>query len=180
MKTCTRCLDEKDIGEFRKGLVCRDCERIETRYRMARPENRVGAAYRRAKLSAAKAGVYDDLTMEDVRYIFALANGRCAYSGQIDNRLTLEHIIPFAKGGANTLANITAVSAKANRKKHAGDPSEYLDTHAGFYVTKDIVELVAARRGVPVETVTGEFLEAQADYNNELYARMIQKLEAKA
>jgi len=147
---------------------------------MNRPDNKVASAYRAAKASAARVGAYDDLTIDDVRYIFALANGRCAYSGELNNSLTLEHIVPFSKGGANTLANITAVSAGANQKKRSGDPAEFLDIHAGFYVTQDIIELVAARRGVPFAEVYVEFEDAQRIHNTAIYQRMIQKSEAKA
>lgn len=176
-KNCPKCETVKPIHLFlyaeKVRSYCNDCERQQTRWRIARPHNRLQTALKDAKRSAAKYGAVDTLTLDDLHYLFALSGGRCAYTGRLMSQPSVDHIIPLSKCGKNTLDNVIIVDLKVNRKKRDSDPSEFLDQNAGFYVTHDIIRLVAARRGVDYAVVYAEFQQAQADYNNELYRKMI-------
>src|SRR5699024_1273252 len=101
-----------------------------------------------------QAGVYDDLTLDDLSYLFALSGGRCAYTGRFMRKASVDHIISLSNGGANTLSNIVIVDDSVNKSKGNGDPSEFMDWRGGFYVTNDIIRLIAARRGEDYETVS--------------------------
>lgn len=176
-KTCTKCKKQKKIKDFYspERPHCIECERQSARWRMGKSENRIRTALKDAKRSAKKHGVYDDLTLDDLRYLFALSGGRCAYTGKYTNKPSVDHIIPLKNGGANTLANILIVDESVNKRKGNTDPSEFIDWNGGFYVTYDIIRLIAARRGEDFEKVLLEFEEAQREYNNELYRKMIEE-----
>lgn len=127
-KKCTRCEIEKELTEFyREGRsYCKECEKTLARWRMGRPENKIRTAYRDAKKEAKKHGVYDDLTLDDVMYTFAIAGGYCNYCGKLVGRdLQLEHIFAMSSGGHNTLANITTSCRDCNLSKN----SEAILTH---------------------------------------------------
>lgn len=45
-----------------------------------------------------------------------LSVGRCAYCGNTEN-LTIDHIIPYSKGGKHNISNFQCLCFKCNRKK---------------------------------------------------------------
>lgn len=171
VKTCTRCGESKPLDKFydESRYLCIRCEREAARWRMGRYENKVRNAWRNAKKEAAKYGVEDTLTLDDVAYIFALSGGRDSYTGKFAVNLSLEHIIPFSRGGANALWNIVAVDRSINSSKHDTDPSEWLQMQGRYDVENELTELMAARKGVSVEEMQAELLEYQKEYNDEWY-----------
>lgn len=178
IKQCPRCYDEKPLDAFqyadgRTRSCCLDCERQLSRWRAGRPENRLYTALKDAKRSATKHGAPDTLTLDDLRYLFTLSGGRCAYSGRFTNKPSVEHVIPLSLGGTNTVDNIQIVDADVNKAKQNEDPAEFIDRFAGFYATRDIIELIAARRGIPYAEVYTEFEDAQRAHNNAMYQRMV-------
>src|SRR5690625_1615361 len=105
-KYCPRCEETKPLTEYYGGTRrahCKDCERKGARKRIRRPDNKRRTAYHDSRRQAAKLGVYDDLTLEDVQYTFAIADGYCNYCGDHYGRdLQLEHIFAMSTGGHNT------------------------------------------------------------------------------
>lgn len=60
---------------------------------------------------------------EDIKRIFKLQKGKCAYCRQkagLDYHV--DHIVPLAKGGSNYAKNLQITCAKCNMAKHARDP----------------------------------------------------------
>lgn len=177
-KMCTRCQLDKEVSDFynEDRYHCIECERQLARWRMGSEDNRIRTALKDSKRSAEKFGAYDDLTLDDLRYLFTLSGGRCAYTGKFTNKPSVDHIIPLSQKGANTLANVIIVDDSVNKRKGNIDPSEFMDWHGGFYVTNDIIRLIAARRGEDYETVSREFEEAQSEYNNKLYRKLVREI----
>jgi 5-methylcytosine-specific restriction endonuclease McrA len=59
------------------------------------------------------------------KYVFQRDNYRCQSCGETnqETQLTIDHIIPLAKGGSNDLSNLQTLCLKCNQsKKHHFDP----------------------------------------------------------
>ncbi len=178
-KTCSSCLKEKTTTNFYNDdrYLCIDCERSKARERMASLENKARLAYRTSCITSAKYGSYNDLTYDDVMYLFKLANGRCAYTGMLSDNLSLEHIVPLSKGGANTISNVIVVDLAVNRKKQAGSMMEYVETRYNPYDVQPLVKLLAVRGNRSYIDLYTELEQYQRDECNEEYRRIISKLD---
>ena len=57
-----------------------------------------------------------------------LNRGICHYCGQkfASSKLTMDHVVPIARGGESTKGNIVPSCADCNRKKQLGTPAEAL------------------------------------------------------
>lgn len=181
MKTCSHCGIEKPSKEFYKGrrYLCVDCERETARVRMSSLKNKARNACRNAKKAAKEYGVYDDLTDDDVIYLFKLAKGRCAYTGKEVplNRLSLEHVIPMSKGGPNTIGNILVVDLSANKSKHDASVMEFIESRYDPHTVPELVKLLAARGNRDYMELYDELYEYQRRESNEQYRRVIEALE---
>jgi 5-methylcytosine-specific restriction endonuclease McrA len=51
------------------------------------------------------------------RAVFARDGYRCQYCGSQDRHLTVDHIVPRAKGGGNTWENLVAACKRCNNHK---------------------------------------------------------------
>src|SRR5690625_4247275 len=124
MKKCTRCKQEKVIREFYRDnrSHCASCERESARERMrkynATFRGRSAQALNDSRKTARKYGVYDDLTLDDIMYVFSISGGECVYCGKVSEDYQLEHIVPMSRGGTNTLSNITTSCPACNIAKH--------------------------------------------------------------
>lgn len=152
MKTCTNCKTDKQVSEFynESRSHCKDCERTAARKRMQREDNRLRTAYRDSKRQAEKHGVYDDLTLDDVMYTFAIASGRCAYCGEYaGEKLELEHIIPMSRGGANSLFNVTTSCGECNKRKSNESLFTHIQTNRfEVELMNSLINRMAFRKGV--------------------------------
>lgn len=177
MKLCTRCRQTKPLDQFYNAdrYHCKKCERELARWRMQRFDNKIRTAWRDAKKQAKKHGVEDTLTLDEVAYIFALSGGRCAYTGKFAVKPTLEHIIPMSRGGANAAWNVIVVDYAQNISKNDTDPSDWLQFKHGYRVEKDLIALMAARKGVTVEAMQSELFEFQRKYSDEWYRKHVTK-----
>lgn len=54
-------------------------------------------------------------------YVFGRDNYQCKGCGKTENeaQLTIDHIIPLAKGGSNDISNLQTLCFQCNRKKKA-------------------------------------------------------------
>lgn len=104
-------------------MTFRDPERARAyirEWRRVNPEiTRVANANARAK----RYGISGRITSADVRSV--LRDAYCVYCGTSGNpsgtraeRLTVDHIIPMSKGGANTRANLQPACGRCNARKH--------------------------------------------------------------
>lgn len=166
-KTCTRCKQTKPLDEYynEKRTHCTECERETARDRMrkynATFRGRAMLAYRDAKRTAAKYKVFDDLKPHDVLFTFAMSEGECTYCGQVTEDYELEHVIPFSKGGPNTISNIAVACPTCNRSKqnHAlFDWQERTDRTDQGEIMQTIFRM-ASRRGVEMDVIIDELRE---------------------
>ncbi|MCC6481353.1 MAG: HNH endonuclease [Sphingomonadaceae bacterium] len=85
-------------------------------YRLAQKNHK---ARRRA---AAKSG--EKITFPQWQALVARFRGACAYCGRTDVKLTMDHVVPLAKGGAHALSNIVPACSHCNSSKRDQDWSD--------------------------------------------------------
>lgn len=86
-------------------------------------ENRGAASHRRRKRVWASD---KNFTAEDVRRIFKAQKGKCAYCKvSLKKGRRIDHIVPLAKGGDNSAANIQLTCLPCNAKKSAKLPAAW-------------------------------------------------------
>jgi 5-methylcytosine-specific restriction endonuclease McrA len=88
-------------------------------------EHHTAATTRRQyhRANAAKA-VVNDLSAEDWRWLLDKFDGCCAYCGKTTGKLTADHVVPLAQGGANTLSNVVPACSSCNSRKGARTPEQ--------------------------------------------------------
>lgn len=174
-KQCSRCQTRKPLTDYYNAdrYYCISCEQESARWRMGSFDNRIRTAWRDAKRSAAKYDAHDDLTLEDVQYLYAVSFGRCAYSGKFTAQPSIDHVLALSAGGTNTLSNVIICDVSLNKSKGNADPLQFWEERFGFRQARDLVALIAARQDVPFADVYDAFMERQADYNNAWYQRMV-------
>lgn len=84
---------------------------------------RLEAHRRRGRLAGAD-GVF---TQADVERIFALQKGKCAGCRK-RRKLTIDHIVPLAKGGSNWPSNLQGLCRTCNCRKQAADPIDFMQS----------------------------------------------------
>jgi 5-methylcytosine-specific restriction endonuclease McrA len=80
-----------------------------------------GSQLRRARIQ----GVTADFTHAQWLALVATYKGCCAYCGKQPERLTMDHVIPLAKGGAHTASNIVPACGHCNYTKHVSAPPTF-------------------------------------------------------
>ena len=66
---------------------------------------------------------------QEKKSVYAKGNGHCAICGKklSFRKLTIDHIIPLAKGGTNHFDNLQPVCCECNRFKSDLTPDEFLE-----------------------------------------------------
>jgi 5-methylcytosine-specific restriction endonuclease McrA len=67
-----------------------------------------------------------DITIEDRAALLLVYENKCIYCGKELSRPTLDHFIPIALGGTNTIDNIVPACINCNSRKWALSPQYYL------------------------------------------------------
>lgn len=62
----------------------------------------------------------NDLTAEQWTAIQAAFDGRCAYCGCRPDVLTMDHVVPLARGGHHTASNVVPACQSCNSRKSTG------------------------------------------------------------
>lgn len=169
VKTCSNCRNEKPLDEFygESRSHCKECERTAAKERMARKENKIRTAYKDAKRQAEKYGVYDDLTLDDLFYVYAVSN-RCEYCDTKSDDLQVEHAFSLSSGGHNTVANVTLACPRCNRRK---GNKPILDEVERGRMDKDsilrLIDRISYRMGTPKPVVHELLSQQQTDYRRD-------------
>jgi 5-methylcytosine-specific restriction endonuclease McrA len=138
MKTCTKCLETKDITEYYKdsrgkdGLFarCKQChiktsvtwhknnkERVKEivkRYKVNHPD-RIREVNRRTK-ALRRRNERKQWTPKDWGRLVERYNGCCAYCGE-KKELTLDHVVPVSRGGRHAAGNFLPACRSCNSSK---------------------------------------------------------------
>ena len=108
-------------------------------YMRAHPEMRRAAkANRRARL----AKLEEHFTTADVRKQYDAQGGRCYWCGvDVGDKYHADHIIPLARGGGNSAANIVIACPPCNMRKGTKLPEEFLGPSAadGLHRSVDFI-----------------------------------------
>jgi 5-methylcytosine-specific restriction endonuclease McrA len=76
------------------------------------------------KRRSKKAECTEHYTLGELRELFEKCGNRCAYCKK-KKKLTVDHIVPLAKGGANSIRNIQFLCKPCNSSKCDSDPIEW-------------------------------------------------------
>lgn len=57
--------------------------------------------------------------------LLELFNGWCPYCGESGKKLTVDHVIPYSKGGTNSIDNLIPCCGSCNSKKHTKDLTDW-------------------------------------------------------
>lgn len=87
-------------------------------------EQKIRVACNNANYRAGKRGLDERLVYSGIT---AIVPENCEYCGRKLNvsNLSLDHIVPFSKGGRNTWSNVTFICARDNRYKSNFTSEEY-------------------------------------------------------
>lgn len=64
-------------------------------------------------------------TAEDIKYLFKLQRGKCAYCKVRLNKYHVDHILAIARGGSNDRKNLQLLCPPCNQKKSAKDSIDF-------------------------------------------------------
>jgi len=65
-------------------------------------------------------------TSEQIKRLLGAANNICGYCGKPTASITIDHIIPVARGGSGGIKNLFPACKSCNSQKHAKEVSEWL------------------------------------------------------
>lgn len=121
---------------------------------------------------------------ETREYLLEKWNRQCAYCGVKDVQLQIEHIYPRAKGGSNSITNLTLSCSKCNTKKGTKDIKEFIKKDsvrlekilktskrpladaAAVNITRFALLEVLKATGLPVETGSGGLTKFNRNQQN--------------
>ncbi|BAZ68811.1 MAG: HNH endonuclease [Pelatocladus maniniholoensis HA4357-MV3] len=121
---------------------------------------------------------------ETREYLLEKWNRQCAYCGVKDIALQIEHIHPRAKGGSNSITNLTLSCSKCNTKKGTKDIKEFLKKEpirlekilkqacipladaAAVNTTRFALLKILKATGLPVETGSGGLTKFNRNQQN--------------
>ena len=83
---------------------------------------------KRAKRKAAVSVTQKPASAADVVNVLKSAKGKCYYCG-LKRKLTIDHIIPLARGGTHEKCNLVAACGACNSSKGARDPIKFAQSH---------------------------------------------------
>jgi 5-methylcytosine-specific restriction endonuclease McrA len=96
-------------------------------WRENNPEKHKAIVHKRLSRKKNSGGV---ITAVEIKEIYRLQGGKCAYCKQVlGTKYQVDHIVPLANGGRNETKNVQLLCAKrkgsCNQRKHAKDPIDF-------------------------------------------------------
>ncbi|WP_088006576.1 HNH endonuclease [Indiicoccus explosivorum] len=156
MKKCARCEETKAIAEFNRDSKARDgrqtyCRTCKDELRKASYgtfERKCTKAKDRANQKAKRYGAESTLTLQEVKEV--LGGTHCNYCNKPleQSEKTLEHVLPFECGGANTFGNVTLACTACNSRKHVLPAFEFILLNGDAEAARRLLETLAERNGV--------------------------------
>lgn len=98
--------------------------------------NRLGQHTRRARV----AGAGGIITRQEWLRLVVDHGGKCAYCGKKDGKLTLDHVVPISRGGANTIDNAAPACWWCNSHKHNRTGDEFRAAADGPHIRPAVLK----------------------------------------
>lgn len=117
------------INAYRVEWYARNAERQRAYHREhyrtwgTRNRDRLNGAAHRRRSRTRDNGIYR-VSASDIRKMRARQSGECSYCGRVAN-LTVDHIIPIARGGSHSPGNLILACGPCNRSKGARTVMEW-------------------------------------------------------
>lgn len=168
VKTCTKCHVEKPLSEFGKNSKAKDgkywhCN--ECMYKLRRtPKRKAQQAVYKSRNTRKRyersLGLTVQCDLDSHEAAFVLDSGACSYCGiELEfAKATVDHVIPLARGGANTFGNVAGACLCCNQNKADKPALLFMLSECEPYATKKLLERLALRRGVSTEEVYTELV----------------------
>lgn len=170
MRTCRNCGTEKDVALFevdsryknKRTNRCRECKH--------ELDDKASRALRGLKGRSEKHGTPVEVTKEEIRLLFEMFDGSCAYCGkhpETKRHLHLEHIVALSEGGRNTMANLIPACVSCNSSKH-NKPivTHFLENREKFPDENFslVVNYISLLSGSKTDKIVSEMLDDHAIY----------------
>jgi 5-methylcytosine-specific restriction endonuclease McrA len=112
-------IDDKPVyNVYQQGFDRGEAEataKLERKVKKEKKRRRYEAKRKRSKLSTAKK-----------KRVLREAGYTCHYCGEFGGKLTVDHLVPIAKGGSNELSNLVAACEECNKDKGSLRHTEYM------------------------------------------------------
>lgn len=116
-------LHQEELRHYHREYRQNNRERLAEKDKRWRETHReVRAMHTQKRRGQKAAAARNDLTREQWQEIKDAFDHCCAYCGRKMQRLTVDHITPYAHKGSNTLWNVVPACASCNSRKHVGPP----------------------------------------------------------
>jgi 5-methylcytosine-specific restriction endonuclease McrA len=183
-RQCGICNEVKPLEKFeidsrkkdKRTNRCYDCKYEQ--------DDKASRAFRSLKSRSLKLGIPMEVTAKEIRLLFEMFQGTCAYCGkrpEKEHQLHLEHIVALSEGGRNTLANLLPADAGCNISK-SNKPlvTHFLNNRERFPDGNlaQVIDYMALLQGVSKEDVAKEMTDDHVAYLLKQARQVIEK-EAK-
>lgn len=170
LRVCRICQQRKSIDSFEVD------SRIEGRYTnrckvcKGKSNDRAVMAFNKLRHRAAINGTQVDVTLTEIKALFAAFDGKCVYCNAQETpdgpTFHLEHVVARSAGGRDHISNLVISCPACNHKKHTKpvvthyfDDDRFQDKNFNL-----LVSYISITSGQPVREITQEMAEAHADH----------------
>jgi 5-methylcytosine-specific restriction endonuclease McrA len=133
-------------------------------------DDKASKAYRRLRLRSAKLGILMEVTPGEIRLLFRVFDGCCAYCSKRPEKarnLHLEHICSLAEGGRNTLQNLIPACLHCNSRKGVKPIATHFIENREKFPDENmtmVIDYIALLTGSKKEEVAGEMADEHVLY----------------
>jgi 5-methylcytosine-specific restriction endonuclease McrA len=165
IKKCRICGQSKKIHLFevdsrtktKQTNRCKSCKH--------KLDDKAAQAYRRLRRRSAKLGIPMEVTPGEIRLLFSVFDGACAYCSKKPEKarnLHLEHIIALSEEGRNTLQNLLPACVHCNSKKGVKPIATHFLENRDRFTDENmalVVDYIALLSGSKKEEVVSEMTD---------------------
>jgi 5-methylcytosine-specific restriction endonuclease McrA len=178
MRICRICHDEKPLEMFEIDSRCEGRYTTRCKSCKLKSNDKANHAFYKLKQRAEKDGNKVEVTLEEVKELFATFDGLCIYCGAKEDpdgpTFHLEHVIPRSQFGRNHISNLVISCPTCNSKKGNKPVVDYFFENRERFGDKNFTLLahyVAITSGQPLEEIIYEMA-------NEYTLHTLQKMRA--
>ena len=133
-------------------------------------DDKAARSYRRLRLRANKLGIPIEVTPREIRLLFNVFDGCCAYCSKRPEKaknLHLEHIVALSEGGRNTLQNLIPACNICNSKKGTKPIATHFIENREKFPDENmaqVIDYISFLSGNKKEEVAAEFADDHTLY----------------